>query len=118
MVGAMDDTGLPQKMVHSFLGKSCNRQSLFVKTFSGHTACAYWFGAVLALLSNLLSNVPVIVMIDDSFSDGLSKETWIMTAWVCTVAGNLTMVGSAANLIVAHQAQKAGEFSFTSLEHG
>ena len=28
------------------------------------------------------------------------KKAWLLLAWVSTVAGNLTLLGSAANLIV------------------
>jgi Na+/H+ antiporter NhaD/arsenite permease-like protein len=32
---------------------------------------------------------------------------WLLLAWVSTIAGNLTLIGSVANLIVAERA-KAG----------
>ena len=34
-------------------------------------------------------------------------KAWLILAWVSTVAGNLTLVGSAANLIVSEQARRA-----------
>lgn len=34
-----------------------------------------------------------------------SDKAWLILAWVSTVAGNLTLVGSAANLIVCEQAR-------------
>lgn len=33
-------------------------------------------------------------------------KAWLILAWVSTVAGNLTLIGSAANLIVAEQARR------------
>jgi len=34
-----------------------------------------------------------------------ATKAWLILAWVSTVAGNLTLVGSAANLIVCEQAR-------------
>ncbi len=33
-------------------------------------------------------------------------KAWLILAWVSTVAGNLTLIGSAANVIVAEQARR------------
>jgi len=52
--------------------------------------------------SNILSNVPVIMLLEPliiQLSDPLLG--WMIVAWASTIAGNLTLVGSAANLIVA-----------------
>jgi hypothetical protein len=35
-----------------------------------------------------------------------SDKAWLILAWVSTVAGNLTLIGSAANIIVAEQARE------------
>lgn len=42
------------------------------------------------------------------------KETkaWLLLAWVSTVAGNLSLLGSAANLIVCEQARRAQYFGY------
>ena len=42
---------------------------------------------------------------------------WIQVSFSATIAGNLTMLGSAANMIVAFQAAKVGDRSFTSERH-
>lgn len=34
-----------------------------------------------------------------------AEKAWLILAWVSTVAGNLTLVGSAANIIVCEQAR-------------
>jgi len=39
-------------------------------------------------------------------------RSWLLLAWVSTVAGNLSLLGSAANLIVCEQARRA-----TSIAH-
>lgn len=41
------------------------------------------------------------------------KKAWLVLAWVSTVAGNLTLLGSAANLIVCEQARKVPFFAYT-----
>ncbi len=62
-----------------------------------------------AVLSNLVSNVPA-VMVLKPFISGLenSEHAWLMVAAASTLAGNLTPIGSIANLIVIEQARRAG----------
>jgi len=67
-------------------------------------------------LSNVVSNVPA-VMVLKPFIAGLhdSEHAWLMVAAASTLAGNLTPLGSVANLIVIEQARRAGvEISFGS----
>lgn len=40
------------------------------------------------------------------------KKAWLILAWVSTVSGNLTLLGSAANLIVCEQARRAQFFGY------
>jgi Na+/H+ antiporter NhaD/arsenite permease-like protein len=40
------------------------------------------------------------------------RKAWLILAWVSTVAGNLTLLGSAANLIVCEQARRAQFFGY------
>ncbi|WRX17343.1 Citrate transporter-like domain - like 4 [Theobroma cacao] len=71
--------------------------------------------AILAIvilgLSNLASNVPTASAAAISASD--EKKAWLMLAWVSTVAGNLSLLGSAANLIVCEQARRAPQLGYT-----
>ena len=46
-------------------------------------------------------------------SKGQEKRAWLILAWVSTVAGNLSLLGSAANLIVCEQARRARFFGYT-----
>jgi Na+/H+ antiporter NhaD/arsenite permease-like protein len=59
-----------------------------------------------AALSNLVSNVPA-VLIFKSFVSNLANPThaWLVLAMSSTLAGNLTILGSVANLIVAQRAR-------------
>lgn len=66
-----------------------------------------------ALLSNLLSNVPAVLVfrpIVAAMSD--PSLGWITLAMSSTLAGNLTLVGSVANLIVVQQAKGQVKISF------
>lgn len=47
------------------------------------------------------------------------KKAWLILAWVSTVAGNLSLLGSAANLIVCEQARRAqfGGYTLTFWRH-
>ena len=40
------------------------------------------------------------------------KKAWLVLAWVSTVAGNLSLLGSAANLIVCEQARRAPDLAY------
>jgi Na+/H+ antiporter NhaD/arsenite permease-like protein len=59
-----------------------------------------------AALSNLVSNVPAVLMFK-SFVARLPNPThaWLVLAMSSTLAGNLTILGSVANLIVAQRAR-------------
>lgn len=64
---------------------------------------------VATVLSNTISNVPAVLLfrpLIPQFAD--PKQAWLTLAAASTLAGNLTLVGSVANLIVAEQAAKFG----------
>jgi uncharacterized membrane protein (UPF0127 family) len=63
--------------------------------------------AVSAVLSNLVSNVPAVMLLKPlTESLGNGPFLWLALAMSSTLAGNLTLIGSVANLIVAQQAGK------------
>lgn len=66
-----------------------------------------------ALLSNVVSNVPA-VLVFKAFVSKLADPThaWLTLAMSSTLAGNLTVVGSVANLIVIERARREVEISF------
>ena len=68
---------------------------------------------VITLGSNLVSNVP-LMMLFGPYVEALSPTplAWTVLAWTATVAGNLTLVGSVANLIVAEAAREHHELGF------
>jgi Na+/H+ antiporter NhaD/arsenite permease-like protein len=64
---------------------------------------------VTAGLSNLVSNVPAVLVLKPfvaSLQD--PTRTWLVIAMASTLAGNFTLVGSVANLIVAQRASAHG----------
>jgi Na+/H+ antiporter NhaD/arsenite permease-like protein len=64
---------------------------------------------VTAVLSNLVSNVPA-VLIMRPFVDALPNHdtAWLTVAMASTLAGNFTVIGSIANLIVVQKAASLG----------
>ena len=64
---------------------------------------------VTAMLSNLVSNVPAVLLLK-SFVPNLQdpQRAWLVVAMAATLAGNFTLVGSVANLIVAQRAKARG----------
>ncbi len=67
------------------------------------------FGLVAVLLSNLISNVPAVLALQNLIPALAEPERgWLMLAAASTLAGNLTLPGSVANLIVAELAARWG----------
>ncbi|MBV9629184.1 MAG: anion transporter [Xanthobacteraceae bacterium] len=72
--------------------------------------------ALTAVLSNIISNVPAVLVLKP-FVQNLpdANRAWLVVAMSSTLAGNLTLIGSVANLIVAERARAAGiELSFAA----
>src|ERR1700685_2749275 len=66
---------------------------------------------VSAALSNLVSNVPAVLLMEPVWKamPEASRETaWLALAMSSTFAGNLTILGSVANLIVVERAGREG----------
>jgi Na+/H+ antiporter NhaD/arsenite permease-like protein len=64
---------------------------------------------VTAVLSNLVSNVPAVLLFKAVIPTfGEPRRAWLVLAMASTLAGNLTILGSVANLIVVEQARAAG----------
>jgi len=90
VVAALQKTGLPA----SWLAAIGEDRSLLALVL------------VLALGSQVVSNVPLILLLAPyirTFTD--QPQAWTVTALVTTLAGNLTLVGSVANIIVMEQSR-------------
>ena len=69
--------------------------------------------AISVVLSNLVSNVPAVMLLKPlMLSLGSDHFLWLALAMSSTLAGNFTLIGSVANLIVAQQARKRIEIGF------
>jgi Na+/H+ antiporter NhaD/arsenite permease-like protein len=66
------------------------------------------------VLSNLVSNVPAVLLFKPLIGAmSQPEEAWFALAMASTLAGNLTLLGSVANLIVVESARRSGiEVSF------
>lgn len=95
VVGSLETTGLSVLLFQSiqpFLSNS-------VVILSGFTL----------ILSNILSNVPAVLLLSPMIESlGSIKRDWLTVAMASTFAGNLTLIGSVANLIVVEIARKQG----------
>ena len=61
-----------------------------------------------AIVSNLVSNVPAVLLFKPLLAGfGEPDRAWLILAMASTLAGNLTLIGSVANLIVAEAARDA-----------
>ena len=61
-------------------------------------------------LSNLVSNVPAVILwLPVVPRTAEPAFVWLVMAMSSTFAGNLTLIGSMANLIVAERAEARGE---------
>jgi Na+/H+ antiporter NhaD/arsenite permease-like protein len=64
---------------------------------------------VTAVLSNVVSNVPAVLLLKSIISSLPDPQrAWLVVAMAATLAGNFTLVGSVANLIVAQRAKTRG----------
>lgn len=103
LVYGVGKSGIAEAMyagIQPFLGTSVLMQSLT-------------FGAFTLAASQLVSNVP-FVLLAGHWIPNLADPSfvWLSTALVATLAGNLTMVGSVANLIVLEGAKEHGKVGF------
>jgi Na+/H+ antiporter NhaD/arsenite permease-like protein len=75
-----------------------------------------FLSGISAALSNLVSNVPAVLLLEPIVNavPTAGRETaWLALAMSSTLAGNLTVLGSVANLIVVENARRQGvEISF------
>ncbi|CAL5056534.1 unnamed protein product [Urochloa decumbens] len=75
---------------------------------------------VILFLSNVASNVPTVLLLGArvaasaaAISPAAETNAWLILAWTSTVAGNLSLLGSAANLIVCEQARRSQHYGYT-----
>jgi Na+/H+ antiporter NhaD/arsenite permease-like protein len=99
IVGGAENAGLTGRLVD--FAERANLQN------------AGMFTAVTAVLSNLVSNVPAVMLLKSvvpAFRD--AHTGWLVLAMASTLAGNLTITGSVANLIVVERAHDEVHIGF------
>jgi Na+/H+ antiporter NhaD/arsenite permease-like protein len=97
LLKGMETSGMLQEMLDGF--DSVNDGG--IATVSGLTVFT-------ALLSNLISNVPAVILLSPFVADLNSDKMWLTLASSSTLAGNATILGAAANVIVVEGARKQG----------
>ena len=103
VVEALGRTGLPDQIyqhVRGVFGDSASSQ-------------AWNFGWFAAVGSNIFSNVPFVLLAAKWMNNFAHPDLmWKVMALATTFAGNLTILGSVANIIVIESARRHVEFSF------
>jgi len=101
LMGAVERSGLLAQIA-----------SLFPGFGAGDTPSIEGVAAFAAVLSNLVSNVPGVMLIGNMLPAG-NMTLWFTLATCSTLAGNATLIGSAANVIVSEHSEKEDiHFSF------
>ncbi len=99
IVGGAENAGLMDRL--GFITRTANleRPALFT--------------LIVAALSNVVSNVPAVMLLKSlvpHFAD--PHRGWLLLAMASTQAGNLTITGSVANIIVAERARPEADLTF------
>lgn len=103
VVAALQKTGLPDQALRA-VGSSLP---------AGPAAGLAGLALVLSVACQIVSNVPVILLLEPwirTLPD--ARVAWITTALISTLAGNLTLLGSIANIIVVETAGAQREIGF------
>ncbi|MBM3986936.1 MAG: arsenic transporter [Planctomycetes bacterium] len=79
----------------------------------GAQGAAWRASGIFLVGSNLVSNVPFILVVQDELARFENRElAWELLAMASTFAGNLTLLGSVANVIVAERGRELGGMGF------
>jgi Na+/H+ antiporter NhaD/arsenite permease-like protein len=99
IVGGAENAGIVSRLLD--LARRANLQHLAV------------FTVVTAVLSNTVSNVPAVMLLKSLVPGFTSSHTaWLTLAMASTLAGNLTITGSVANIIVVESAKSEVHIGF------
>jgi Na+/H+ antiporter NhaD/arsenite permease-like protein len=103
VVEGLNDTGLPDQTY-------AQMRRVFGATENGQAWNLAWFSA---LGSNIFSNVPFVLVAGKWITNFSNPELmWKVMALATTLAGNLTILGSVANIIVVESARGHAEIGF------
>ncbi len=99
IIGGASQAGITQQMLSA--AENLNLHNRWV------------FSGVVVVLSNIVSNVPAVMLLKDllpNFQD--AHHFWLLVALTSTLAGNLTITGSVANIIVVEKARQESPVGF------
>lgn len=99
ILGAVEQAGIAQQMLS--VAQRVDLHSSWI------------FTAVVAFLSNIVSNVPAVMLLKGlvpQFHN--ATQFWLLLAMASTLAGNLSITGSIANIIVIEKARPEVEITF------
>jgi Na+/H+ antiporter NhaD/arsenite permease-like protein len=99
IVGGAENAGLTGRLLEA--GQRWNLQN------------ASAFAIVTAALSNIVSNVPAVMLLKSMVPRFANpQQGWLLLAMASTLAGNLTITGSVANIIVVERAKPEVRITF------
>jgi len=99
IVGGAENSGLTRHLIE--MAERSNLQNAAI------------FTVVTAAFSNLVSNVPAVMLLKSVVPAFRDPHTgWLVLAMASTLAGNLTITGSVANLIVVERARGEAHVGF------
>ncbi len=99
IVGGAENAGFVDRLLE--VGRFVNLQHLGI------------FTTLTAVLSNLVSNVPAVMLLKSVVPRFANPHTgWLTLAMASTLAGNLTVTGSVANIIVIERARAEAPVTF------
>ena len=139
---ALVSAGVAGSLVDALLGSSLSPTAVATGWDPSQIAL---FVAVTLLCSNVFSNVPFVIIVLSTLGSAIGKQhsfcegvggnatapspeqpqqddpgvfIYLLLSWASTIAGNLTLPGSIANLIVAEKAlQSEARYELTFGEH-
>jgi Na+/H+ antiporter NhaD/arsenite permease-like protein len=93
--------------------KTALESHLIRLTTALHLNSVFLLSGVTALLANVVSNVPAVLVFQPLVGHLANPQrAWLALAMSSTFAGNLTILGSVANLIVLEQARAKAKIGF------
>ena len=99
IVGGAEQAGIAQRLLS--MAERFNLHSRWI------------FGGVVVLLSNIVSNVPAVMLLKGLLPRFVDPhQFWLLLAAASTLAGNLTITGSVANIIVIEKARMESPINF------
>jgi Na+/H+ antiporter NhaD/arsenite permease-like protein len=99
IVGGAENAGLTQRLLEISRGLNLQNSAVFTLT--------------TAALSNVVSNVPAVMVLKSFVASFTNQhQGWLVLAMSSTLAGNLTITGSVANIIVIERARAEAEITF------